>query len=168
MTDAEQLTRICDLLRPVVDVDGLSVEDAVRKCRVVWLDEVRTLNDNLTQAIDSNMIAARERDAALAAVARERTYAGELEGCLQSIATAVTGSPDTSGIVVRVEKLVAERDAARAAVAEMRERAAKEADLRGGMTQGDDYDRGWVRCALRVAAAIRALPLPPSNEESKR
>jgi hypothetical protein len=43
-------------------------------------------------------------------------YAGELEGCLQSIATAVTGNPETSGIVVRVEELVAERDALRKSV----------------------------------------------------
>lgn len=120
MTEAEQLDHIRDILRPVVDVDGLSVEDAVRRV-VEMVQHMPTNQDLLDAAVD-----AQSRTDKYAKIMRE---------------------------------LEAERDAARAAVAEMRERAAKEADLRGGMTQGDDYDRGWARCALRVAAAIRALPL---------
>lgn len=102
MTEAEQLDHIRDILRPVVDVDGLSVEDAVR--RVVEMVQHMPTNQDLL-------------DAAVDAQSRTDKYAKMML------------------------ELEAERDAARAAVAEMRERAAKEADLRGGMTKGGDYDR---------------------------
>lgn len=159
-------------------VDGISVEDAVRRV-IEMVQHMPTNQDLLDAAVDAQSRTDKyakmmleleaERDAARAAVAREHTYAGELEGCLQSIATAVTGSPDTSGIVVRVEKLLAERDAARAAVAEMRERAAVAAEDQAwsGMDKLAMHRMRNITCR-DIAAAIRAMPLPPSNEEPKR
>jgi len=48
-----------------------------------------------------------ERDAALTAKRQADTYAADIEGCLESIAQAVTGDSDTAGIVSKVEALVA-------------------------------------------------------------
>lgn len=52
-------------------------------------------------------------------LAQERTYANDLDGCLQSIAMEVTGSPETAGIVCKIEELVKSRAAADKRVSEL-------------------------------------------------
>jgi len=148
MTDAEQLARIRDTLRPVLGTESCPECAGIGKIIYTGCGQVPCLacGGKYVDQGDGILRGTGTRDvmdgiSVEDAVRRVIEMVQHMPTNQDLLDAAVDAQSRTDKYAKMMLELEAERDAARAAVAEMRERAAKEADLRGGMTKGGDYDR---------------------------